>query len=316
MKKDKSEQVFGFVPYGGLGNQIFQFSTALNLRGGRSTQLAIDLIGKERTNAEGFPEIMDFAIETIAPVFIRNNSESSLLKFFVEVQLRISNKVTRHRMLNSFLKYLQILASQVTSALARTKVLSPRGMGWDEKFAAPKESFTVLGNFHSYLFIQPKIKETLINNLKSRNNSDAIKAFTRMAHEEKPVAIHIRLGDYISLDELNVVTKDYFTKAVMMIESNIPNSKYWLFTNDEELALTYLPNEIASRVRVIPQSLNSAQTIEVMWLCDHYIISNSTFSWWGAYLSKSKNPIVIAPKNWFKTIAEPKYICPAEWIRL
>jgi hypothetical protein len=124
------------------------------------------------------------------------------------------------------------------------------------------------------------------------------------------------LGDYISLDELNVVTKDYFTKAVMMIESNIPNSKYWLFTNDEELALTYLPNEIASRVRVIPQSLNSAQTIEVMWLCDHYIISNSTFSWWGAYLSKSKNPIVIAPKNWFKTIAEPKYICPAEWIRL
>lgn len=316
MIKNKSEQVFGFVPYGGLGNQIFQFATALNLRGERSSQLAIDLIGRERTNAEGLPEIMDFAIETIAPVFIRNKSESSLLKFFVEVQLKISNKVTENLILNSLLKYLQILASQVTSAIIGTKVLSPRGMGWDDKFKVPKESFTVLGNFHSYLFIQPKIKETLINNLKSRNNSDSIEAFTRMAYEEKPVAIHIRLGDYLSLDELNVVTKDYFTKAVMRMESNIPNSNYWLFTNDEQLALTYLPSHIASRLRVIPKSLNSAQTIEVMWLCDHYIISNSTFSWWGAYLSKSKNPIVIAPKNWFKTIAEPKYICPDGWIRL
>jgi hypothetical protein len=314
--KNKSKQVVGFVPYGGLGNQIFQFATALSLRGERDGQVAIDLIGNEKTNADGLPEIMDFELDTIAPVFIRNISRSSFVKCFVEVQLRISNKVTQKRILNLFLNYLQILTSQVTSAFARTKVLSPRGMGWDDKFKGTKESFTVLGNFHSHLFIQPKVRDALMNNLKSKNNSEVIEAFTRMAYKEKPVAIHIRLGDYLSLNELNVVTKDYFAKAIMRIESNSPNSNYWIFTNDRELGLSYLPSHIASRVRVIPQSLNSAQTIEVMWLCDHYIISNSTFSWWGAYLSKSKNPIVIAPKHWFRTIAEPKYVCPDGWIRL
>lgn len=316
MSRKRSASVVGFVPYGGLGNQLFQFATALSLRQGRNDHLAIDLIGRYRTNSDGLPEIMDFELEKITGILIRNKSRSSLLKYLVEVQLRISNKIIQNRILNSFLFLLQILVSHLTSALVGTRVLSPRGMGWDEKFKAHKESCTVMGNFHSHLFIDPKVRVALMTGLESRNNAELIEGFAKVAFKEKPVAIHIRLGDYLSLDELNVVTKEYFSRAISRIESVSPNSKYWVFTNDEELAMQYLPTYISSRIRIIPQSLNSAQTIEVMWLCDHYIISNSTFSWWGAYLSKSKNPLVIAPKRWFKTIGEPKYVCPDGWIRL
>lgn len=316
MKTKKTEQVPGFVPYGGLGNQLFQFATALSLCDGKNDRLAIDLIGRERINSDGLPEIMDFDLEKITRIMIRNKTGSSFLKYLVEIQLRLSNKILQNRILNLFLSFLQILVSQVTSALVGTRVLSPRGMGWDEKFKVPKESYTVLGNFHSYLFIDPKVRVTLMTRLNSRNNSDLIQGFAKAALKEKPVAIHIRLGDYLSLDELNVVTKEYFSRAISWIESVSPNSNYWVFTNDEDLALQYLPAQISPRTRIIPLSLNSAQTIEVMWLCENYIISNSTFSWWGAYLSKSKNPLVIAPKRWFKTIGEPKFVCPDGWIRL
>jgi hypothetical protein len=259
---------------------------------------------------------MDFEIEKIAPIFIRSKSRSPLLKFFVEVQLRISNKVTQNRILNSLIKYLQLLISQVTSTLAGIKVLSPRGTGWDDQFKAAEENFTVLGNFHSYMFVDLQVKKALRDNLKSRQDAKLIESYSTIATYEKPVAIHVRLGDYLDIDELNVVDKDYFLRAIEMVEGKNPDSNYWIFTNDESLSRSYLPGGIIERCRFIPQSLNSAQTIEVMWLCDSYIISNSTFSWWGAFLSICETPFVIAPKKWFKNLEEPVNVCPPEWIKL
>ena len=316
MKNNITEQVAGFIPYGGLGNQLFQVATVLSMREGHNDHLAIDLIGRDRTNADGLPEIMDFEIEKITPIVIRHRTRSSLLKYLIEVQLRISNKSIQNRSIDRLLNFFQILTSKITSTFVGTSVLSPRGMGWDDKLKATEKSFTMLGNFHSYLFIDPKIKIALTNNLKSRRDVELIEGYATIAAEEKPLAIHIRLGDYLSIDELNIVSKDYFSKAIELVEYDKPGSNYWIFTNDESLSLEYLPSGKISRSRFIPQSLNSAETMEVMWLCDSYIISNSTFSWWGAFLSVCDKPLVIAPKKWFKNLDDPVNICPPEWVRL
>ena len=316
MIRSHKKTLVGFIPYGGLGNQLFQYAAALSLQNEGDFDLAIDLIGRARTNLEEMPEIMDFQIENISRITIRNRTDSGLLKALVELQLRISNIGIQNRFLNLFFVRFQGLFSKFTSSIVGTRVISPRGLGWDDKLKAANKSFTLLGNFHSYLFINERVRTKLRNNLKSRNGSELVDSFARKATDERPVAIHIRLGDYLSIDELNVVNKEYFTNAVMMIESDWPDSNYWVFTNDESLARQYLPSHLSSRIRIIPQSLNSAQTLEVMWLCDRYIISNSTFSWWGAFLSKASNPFVIAPKRWFKTMEEPKYVCPNGWIRL
>jgi len=315
LRSHKKQQV-GFIPYGGLGNQLFQYATALSLQIEEDRDLAIDLIGRARNNLEELPEIMDFQIEKISHISIRRKSDSGLLNLLIELQLRISNIGIKNSTLDILFSYFQRLFSQVTSVIVGTRVLSPRGLGWDDKLKASKKSFTLLGNFHSYLFINERVRTELRNKLKSRNKSELIESFARKAIDERPVAIHIRLGDYLSIDELNVVNKEYFANAVMMMESDRPGSNYWVFTNDESLARQYLPSHLSSKLTVIPQSFSSAQTLEVMWLCDRYIISNSTFSWWGAYLSKASDPLVIAPKRWFKTMDEPKFVCPNGWIRL
>jgi hypothetical protein len=62
--------------------------------------------------------------------------------------------------------------------------------------------------------------------------------------------------------------------------------------------------------------LTSAETLEIMRLGKAYIIANSTFSWWGAMLSKSENPLVICPDIWFKSQAEPLDLIPSSWKRV
>lgn len=316
MRTDENEPLVGFIPYGGLGNQLFQFATALSLQNEGNRRVAIDLVGNERMNLSEMPEIFDFQIEDLSEIEFRLNGRLVILRRLINLQLRLSNKVFQNRFLNVFLESFQGMFSQITSAIAGLKVLSPRGLGWDLKLKIPRNDFTILGNFHSYLFISEKVRAELRNRLKSRNFSEAINTFEKLAIDEKPVAIHIRLGDYLSISELNVINPDYFARAIQLIETECPRSNYWIFTNDEFLARQYIPTTISKRIRFIPQSLNSAQTIEVMWLCSSYIISNSTFSWWGAFLSRTTNPVVIAPSKWFKTTMEPKFICPKDWKRI
>lgn len=306
----------GFVPYGGLGNQLFQFTAALHLNANKGNALAMDMLGVASLNDDGNPEILDFEIEKIVNLETRKSKQSRLSSKLIRMQLKISNKVFEIYLMKRLLSVCLEFFSFLTSQIVGIRVLSPSGLGWDGNLKPPTKAFTLLGNFHSYVYANEQIRKQFKENLKSRITSVEIARFQELSVADKPTGIHIRLGDYLLLEELNVVDKEYFAKAVEVIESKNPGTKYWIFTNNSELAKSYLPRDIASRCTYVPDKINSAQTLEIMWLCHNYIISNSTFSWWGAYLSKSENPLVIAPKNWFKSLAEPRDICPPEWIRL
>jgi hypothetical protein len=312
----KNSYCAGFIPYGGLGNQLFQFAATLSLKTDESKDLAIDILGAATKNADGNPEILDFEIERLVKLQIRKTNQSRITRKLISTQLQISNKVFQNGSIGKMLSTFLMMYSLLTSLVVGIRVLSPNGLGWDKKLKPLKKDFTLLGNFHSYVYVTEQIRSQLRMSLQTRNNSTELAKFKDLAVSVKPTGIHIRLGDYLKLDELNVIDKEYFAKSVAIIESKNPKTNYWIFTNDSELSLTYLPPQIASRCTFIPSTLNSAQTLEIMWLCQNYIISNSTFSWWGAFLSKTENPLVIAPKNWFKTLIEPRDICPAEWIRL
>jgi hypothetical protein len=306
----------GFIPYGGLGNQLFQFAAALSLMTDENKFLAIDILGTANNNQDGNPEILDFEIERLVNLQKRKTNQSRVTRKLISTQLQISNKVFQKKSLNVILSKILNIYSIITSLTVGIRVLSPNGLGWDDKLKPSRRDFTLLGNFHSYLYINDRIKSNLKDSLKSRTKSKEIMNFEKLAFLNKPTGIHVRLGDYLLLDELNVVNKEYFAAAVEIIESKNPGTNYWIFTNSRELSESYLPASIISRCDFIPETISSAQTLEIMWLCDNYIISNSTFGWWGAYLSKADNPLVIAPKNWFKTLTEPKYICLPEWIRV
>jgi len=83
------------------------------------------------------------------------------------------------------------------------------------------------------------------------------------------------------------------------------------------LARNFLPADLVLPIRLVGQVNNStALTFEIMRLGYGYVIANSTFSWWAAYLSRNLNSSVVSPDPWFTGIPEPTYLIPKGWKRI
>lgn len=113
--------------------------------------------------------------------------------------------------------------------------------------------------------------------------------------------ISVRRGDYLIYSDYHpVITKEYIEEAI----KRIPKTDYFvIFSDDLDWCVSNLNH--LSNVHFISASIH-----EQMWLmslCDNFVISNSSFSWWGAYLSRNKNKTVVAPQTWFG----PR--CPHGW---
>lgn len=129
--------------------------------------------------------------------------------------------------------------------------------------------------------------------------------------EKQTVCISIRRGDYVSNAEfekkLNVCTKEYFEKAVQCIKQKIDNPVFIIFSDDVEWCKTNI--NFIEKEKCYFESGNDPvwEKLRLMYMCKHFIISNSTFSWWSQYLSRNEEKIVIAPKFWFKNDNGNKY---------
>ena len=109
---------------------------------------------------------------------------------------------------------------------------------------------------------------------------------------KKSVSIHIRRGDYIGRSNHPTQSIDYYNKAM----ENFPNSNFIIFSDDIEWCKENFKGDKFTFIHE-----DDYIELYLMSMCQHNIIANSTFSWWGAWLNKNKNQIVIAPSNWFGT---------------
>lgn len=131
------------------------------------------------------------------------------------------------------------------------------------------------------------------------------------------VAIHFRRGDYVgnSLYETNKST--YYTEALEYIEAKVENPVYFLFSDD----MPWVKNNFKTNFETHYIDFNDAATnfedLKLMSSCKHNIITNSSFSWWGAWLNSNPNKIVVAPKVWFNDEkVNTTDIIPENWIKL
>lgn len=178
-------------------------------------------------------------------------------------------------------------------------------------FSKISSSAQLTGNFESHLYF--------------KGHEDAIKrmfTFPKSNHVVGDVCIHVRLGDFVNTPYL--IPVQYYYKAMKLMQSMVPNCSFFIISDDMEMA-----KSLFSQYDVQFVNINSAiETLSLMIQCKYFIISNSTFSWWGAYLSKSE--IVIAPsprytEEWCKSCDMEKAFLfgkishsayPKEWIQL
>ncbi|MGA1868153.1 MAG: alpha-1,2-fucosyltransferase [bacterium] len=135
------------------------------------------------------------------------------------------------------------------------------------------------------------------------------------------ISLHVRRGDLINNPHTRLFhgtcDLDYYSRSTDYISQIVKHPHFFIFSDSPEwvrnnLHLTYpailiehnTPNKCYEDLRLMSQ-------------CKHHIVANSSFSWWGAWLGKNKNKIVIAPEKWFNTQeCDTKDLLPTGWVRL
>ena len=156
-----------------------------------------------------------------------------------------------------------------------------------------------------------KCKEQLKEYFKVRQPlGECALAYQEQIQSSNAVAFHIRLGDYKNAAnvDLDVCSIAYYRRAIAHICANIENPKFFVFTNDVALASKMLEFPAGS---VFVQGTKDYEDFALMQQCRHFVLSNSTFSWWAAYLAENPEKMVTVPEKWrHSEVDEPAIYMP------
>ncbi|MFD0750765.1 alpha-1,2-fucosyltransferase [Mucilaginibacter calamicampi] len=146
--------------------------------------------------------------------------------------------------------------------------------------------------------------------------------YSTILQDEGSVSIHIRRGDYAIDEEANkmmgLLPLGYYDSAVAYINANVPNANFYIFSDDLNWAADNLKIDRPVTFVDVANGRKDYVELNMMSKCNHNIIANSTFSWWGAFINKNPGKIVIGPKNWVATPdvnAQIELLLP-EWIKI
>lgn len=117
------------------------------------------------------------------------------------------------------------------------------------------------------------------------------------------VCVHIRRGDYVSSErwskELLICDETYYLKGISYIRERIPKAVFYIFSNSHEDILSIKEDyNLPEGVVFIDMHNSDIDDFRLMCKCKHFILSNSSFSWWAQYLSDHCDGIVVAPSYW------------------
>lgn len=132
------------------------------------------------------------------------------------------------------------------------------------------------------------------------------------------VSVHVRRGDYVGNNMHDVVSESYYKKGIEYISNKVNIDKIYVFSDDIEWCKDNLKFDYP--VVFVGEEFTGVKDeghVYLMSKCKHFIIANSSFSWWGAWLSTNHDKIVVCPKQWFGDASiDTSDLIPDNWIRI
>ena len=295
---------------GGLGNQLFLYS-----------------VGRSIAERTGKGLYLDTSI------YPRYWSRSYQLNHF-NIKGELIKKSSRNQVLK-----------------AAMLVKDERGVYFDNLDTLDAEVIHVEGYWQSYLYLQ-KIKNLLQQEIRVKVHlAEQSERVLNSIKETNSVAVHLRRGDYYAIKKTrkkygSVCDEEYYFHAIEYVASRIEAPIFYIFSDDIEYAQKLLSplkynfrfvsssksfensslsdNYFFRNINIIRKRFvknNDHVDFELMRHCKHYIIANSSFSWWPAWLSDYPLKIVCCPARWttIKTPTEESYyrmLIPEDWVRI
>ena len=273
---------------GGLANQMFQyaFGRALSLK--NSDKLKLDTTGYTTKNFRQY----------------------RLGAYNIKAEIATSEEIKK-------LKLPYGLLSRFVRGF-RSRILRVQNIDFNPGLLEKKGDQYLTGFFQSEEYFKD-IRGVILNDL-TLIKPLSIKAeeyLKQIKQAKASVSLHVRRTDYVTNAAANehhgICSLMYYEKAIEFLVNKFSGTTFFIFSDDIDWCKENL--KIKQPVIYI-EGLEDYEDLYLMSQCQHNIIANSSFSWWGAWLNENEDKIVIAPTKWANVKNIHKDIVPQNWIKI
>jgi hypothetical protein len=282
---------------GGLGNQMFQYAAAraLSLSSGRT--LLLDTSGFSKYGLH-----QGFELQRVFNCPAQTAQQADL----VRVLGWQSSDLAKRLLSRPAMRWLR----------RESFVIEPHYNYWSGIDSVPQDAYLV-GYWQSERYFSAYV-DAIRQDLSFKTPLNASnEAMANIINGTCSVSLHVRRGDYVTNPAANSVhglcSMDYYLRAVQHVAKQLAQPHFFVFSDDIEWAKNSLHIDFPCTFIAHNTGADSYMDMHLMSLCQHNIIANSSFSWWGAWLNANPGKCVIAPKNWFAKEMPAQDLIPAGW---
>lgn len=282
---------------GGLGNQMFQYSLGRCLAEKNKTRLRLDISGLlHRLPKKNFT-YRDFVLDG----------------FKVGYTLNFFSRVARFTGLHNLLFIISYGYFCFYNRI-RPAIIEKGQFKFNQEILNLKDGVYLDGYWQNEMYFK-EIRNILREEFSLSNDLDIEEVdWLKSINESNSVAIHVRRGDYVSLNLDSICGLSYYSLAMERIRAEVKDAHFFIFSDDPKWASENFKDQ---NMNIVSDEEYRSPCVDLylMSQCKHQIIANSSFSWWGAWLNVNQEKIVIAPKCWNKKDDLDSPV-PADWIKL
>lgn len=293
---------------GGLGNQLFQYAAGRALAVKNSAELVLDLSWFDYVTA------MDAGAVTPRTYALHS------FDIHASIYRPVLSGAPSGSLGGKWLPRLTRLVERGRRRLRALPIYLEQGFDFDPavlKLFAPIE---INGYWQSYKYfesIAPIIRAEI--SIPGEMTAEGQRILKSMAGEES-ICVHIRRGDYVSNAAAaglhGVCSDDYYQRAITVAAKGLSLPRCYVFSDDVD----WVRRNFRVPLPMVVVDISGPEQAHVdLWLmaaCKHFVIANSSLSWWGAWLGAAPDKRVIAPVKWFIDISRnTQDLLPSTWLR-
>ena len=285
---------------GGLGNQMFQYAMSRSLSLEREESLYLD--------------VQDFKGYTLHNGYELNRVFNINTQLAGSVELK---KVLGWRAYSLVRK--KLYNPKLSKCRGRSMFVDTQFSSWCQLKDVPNDCY-LMGNWQTESYFK-NFQEVIRDDFSFRFLPDGLNVtLVNQISKVAAISLHVRRGDYVanpsSLAFHGLCSLDYYRRAINYISDRVDNPVFYIFSDDilwarENLQLKHPCHYIKHN-----KGIESYNDMRLMSQCQHHIIANSSFSWWGAWLNPREDKIVIAPQAWALGDFDTSDIVPDAWVQL
>lgn len=280
---------------GGLGNQLFIYSYAKYIKDVTNDNREILFeISSYNHNKFNQLDIVQLPISKEFKVLDIKSEKQNFLVFTSEIFRRIDC----------------VIRKLTSKTIDDTKIDLRRFGLYYTRVKAPKCKKNPPKTIYMYGYFQNAIIAKRLSNkekkgfvLSANRMSECAKEYEKIIlSNPKNVAISIRCLKGYSTGLFHVYSPNYYFKAIEYLENRLGKFHLFVFADDiDTVTRSFSQKEFSFPITYI-SGCTACEQLTLMSLCQNYIISNSSFSWWGAHLGTKNNKIIAAPTIWWNNI--------------